>query len=231
MRLYLLAVDRMCVIWLPHARSIELSLVAAQCIGILFVVLGVPAIPPPPYFIAQIVALALIVVGVYYFFTSTAMLAGSLSIMPTPGPGTVLINYGVFGHCRHPLYFGLMTFALGVSLLTLSFNRLFWTVVLMIALDKKADLEEACLLDTFPAYADYAQVLTPALSEPTGSPLEARTKPARCSRHARALTPAQARPKFIPGRLVPLATMPSPTASVGSREGFVVLEDPGTVAE
>ena len=43
------------------------------------------------------------------------------------------------------MYFGAIAFATGFSLLTASSGRLFWTFILWIVLDAKADMEEALI--------------------------------------------------------------------------------------
>ena len=107
--------------------------------------------------IAQLAGLALVVVGLFYTLAAPATLASKLSLFPTPSPTAVLVTEGVFSHCRHPQYFGMVTFGLGLSLLSLSFNRLFYVTLLWIALEKKADIEEITLAEKFPDYLDYAK--------------------------------------------------------------------------
>jgi len=55
------------------------------------------------------------------------------------------------------MYFGMVTFALGLSLVSLSPWRMCWTTVMWLALEKKADIEELCLTEQFPeSYIAYA---------------------------------------------------------------------------
>jgi len=135
--------------------AIELALIFVQLSSLLLIIIGLPPLPAPPFLLAQIAGVALMIVGIFYLLASPATLASKLSFMPTPGPGAVLTTEGVFAHCRHPQYFGLVTFGLGLSLISLSPNRLFWTVVMWLALEKKADIEEICMVEAFPEYTDY----------------------------------------------------------------------------
>ena len=57
--------------------------------------------------------------------------------------------------CRHPQYAGLLALCLSVCLLSQSADRLFYTMLLMIVLDKKADLEEQRLSEEHPEYSTY----------------------------------------------------------------------------
>ena len=61
----------------------------------------------------------------------------------------------VYGICRHPQYSGLLALCLSVCLLSRSADRLFYTLVLMVVLDKKADLEEQAMVHAHPDYARY----------------------------------------------------------------------------
>ena len=143
--------------------AIEVTIVFVQYVALLFAFLGVPPLPPPPWFLAQFAGVALACVGIFFFLTSPATLAGRLTVLPTVGPEAVLVTEGVFSHCRHPQYFGLIAFALGVSTLSLSLNRLFWTVLMWLVLEKKADIEEACLLGKFPGRYSHYMTTTPKL--------------------------------------------------------------------
>uniref|UniRef100_A0A7S2C155 Protein-S-isoprenylcysteine O-methyltransferase n=1 Tax=Haptolina brevifila TaxID=156173 RepID=A0A7S2C155_9EUKA len=135
--------------------AIELTLVVIQFTGILLCILGLPC-GAPPWFLAQIAGVALVAVGAFYFVAAPATLGTKLTFLPTPTTGFELVTEGVFDHCRHPQYFGVLAFCIGLSLVTLSAERLLWTVVVWLVLDKKADIEEMYLAevhpDIYPAY-------------------------------------------------------------------------------
>ena len=139
--------------------AIELSLLLAQYGGFLFLLIGLgPGVPP--YFLAQLSGVALMVVGAFFVVAAVATLATKLSLLPTPSDDADVVTTGVFGHCRHPQYFGMITFGIGLSLLTLSTSRLTYTVIMWLALEKKADIEELCLSQQYPdSYPKYAEGL------------------------------------------------------------------------
>jgi len=56
---------------------------------------------------------------------------------------------------RHPIYFGLLLAALGISLFTLSPLRLLLTLLLGVFFDCKATREEKWLLERYPGYPAY----------------------------------------------------------------------------
>ena len=64
-------------------------------------------------------------------------------------------GHHVFGLCRHPQYAGLLALCLSICLISQSADRLFYTLILMIVLDKKADLEEHDMVKSHPEYARY----------------------------------------------------------------------------
>lgn len=64
-------------------------------------------------------------------------------------------GHHVYGICRHPQFSGLLALCLSMCLLSQSADRLFYTLVLMVVLDKKADLEEHAMVHDHPEYARY----------------------------------------------------------------------------
>jgi len=136
--------------------AMEVLLVLLQVVFVLLILLGLPG-APPPWFIAQILGVVLFLLGAFFFVAATATMGTKLTFLPTPTAGMTLVDQNVYQHCRHPQYFGMIAFGLGLSLVSLSCNRLLWTVLLWLVLEKKADIEELCLAeefpDTYPAYA------------------------------------------------------------------------------
>jgi len=140
-------------------KAIEITLLVLEAVAFLMVILGM-APGALPYNLTPLTGLALAVVGIFYFVTAAATIGVRLSFLFTPtkpeacdgsngASSTKLVTEGVYKHCRHPMYLGTLAFALGISMLTLSFGRLFWFVVLYLVLDAKADIEELILMDTF----------------------------------------------------------------------------------
>ena len=136
--------------------AIEIGLILVQYVGFLMVLIGLGPVTPP-WFLANLTGLALMVVGAFFVCASVATLATKLSILPTPMPDAKVMKVGVFKFCRHPQYFGMIAFGLGLSLLTLSKSRICYVVIMWLALEKKADLEELKLSEMFPGeYDEYA---------------------------------------------------------------------------
>mmetsp|Transcript_2124 Transcript_2124/g.4124 ORF Transcript_2124/g.4124 Transcript_2124/m.4124 type:complete len:210 (-) Transcript_2124:91-720(-) len=69
----------------------------------------------------------------------------NLTPWPKPVESNELRTEGVYSLCRHPMYTCLLTSCFGLSLVTLSFERLLLTVALFALLSFKAGREEAFL--------------------------------------------------------------------------------------
>ena len=77
---------------------------------------------------------------------------GSDSLSPFPAPTKTgnLKTKGIYQQLRHPMYTGLLTIMLGLSLWTNSADRLLLTALLLYVIDIKSEKEEAFLLQEFP---------------------------------------------------------------------------------
>lgn len=98
------------------------------------------------------IAAALVVKG----WTIAHNRPSNFSILPEPRANARLITTGPYAHVRHPLYFGLMLFAVGCAL---GWNTLVhWTSagVLALVLVEKSRREERFLRERFAEYDDYA---------------------------------------------------------------------------
>jgi protein-S-isoprenylcysteine O-methyltransferase Ste14 len=82
-------------------------------------------------------------------------LGGNFSPLPHPKDTAVLVDGGVYGVVRHPIYAGLILGSFGWGLLTNSVVTLALAAGLLLLFDFKARREEAQLALKFPAYADY----------------------------------------------------------------------------
>jgi protein-S-isoprenylcysteine O-methyltransferase Ste14 len=78
-----------------------------------------------------------------------------LTACPRPVPGGRLIDDGVFGLVRHPMYGGAVIAAVGWSLATASPMSLASALVLLVFFDLKSRREEAWLGEQFTGYAAY----------------------------------------------------------------------------
>lgn len=99
----------------------------------------------------------LIVVGSVFALLGVVTLGDRLSAFPTPKPGISLVQTGVYGWVRHPIYTGVIAAALGWSLLRASPLGVVLSLSLILYFDRKAAYEEKKLTQTFPEYSDYQQ--------------------------------------------------------------------------
>jgi protein-S-isoprenylcysteine O-methyltransferase Ste14 len=79
----------------------------------------------------------------------------NLTAVPRPVEGGRLIESGVYGLVRHPIYTGIVTAALGWGLAMASPAAILAAVLLGCFFDLKTRREEAWLLAAYPAYAAY----------------------------------------------------------------------------
>ena len=131
---------------------------------VLFVLIALaPLVPGQPEWPAG-VALAARGLGLLLGLAGLALaLAGllglgrNLSPLPHPKDDAELVEGGVYGLARHPIYGGLIAGALGWALLTNSLLSLVLALGLWVLFEVKSRREESQLLARFPAYANYRQ--------------------------------------------------------------------------
>ncbi len=116
---------------------------------------GQPAWPPAVTWPARGLGVLLGLAGGALALAGLVGLGRNLSALPHPTDDAVLVESGVYGRVRHPIYGGLITGALGWALLTNSLLALVLAVVLLLFFEVKSRREERQLLARFPAYADY----------------------------------------------------------------------------
>lgn len=98
----------------------------------------------------------LILLGLVLAGRAMVDLDGSLSPLPKPVESATLVERGVYGTVRHPIYAALILIAIGWSLATLSPLALALTALLAVVLDLKSRREEVWLRERFPGYPAYA---------------------------------------------------------------------------
>lgn len=79
-----------------------------------------------------------------------------LTPLPYPVDHNQLVQQGVYGLVRHPLYASLLSAALAWTLYALSLSHLMLLIVGFLFFDFKARKEEAWLTERHPEYRDYA---------------------------------------------------------------------------
>jgi protein-S-isoprenylcysteine O-methyltransferase Ste14 len=84
-------------------------------------------------------------------------LGKNLTPLPYPIENGELIQTGIYGIVRHPLYSGLILVALGWTLFQMSISHLIASAILIIFFEIKANREEAWLTKKYPDYSEYSQ--------------------------------------------------------------------------
>lgn len=98
----------------------------------------------------SITALVLIVKGLLD-------LGKNLTPLPYPRADGELVQTGIYGIVRHPLYSGLIFLTLGWSVFQLSLSHFVAVIAIFLFLDLKARREEIWLSEKYPEYSDYQQ--------------------------------------------------------------------------
>jgi len=80
-----------------------------------------------------------------------------LTAAPRPVEGGRLIESGIYGLVRHPIYTGIIAAAAGFGLVTASLPALLVALAFLLFFDLKARREEAWLLAAYPGYAAYGR--------------------------------------------------------------------------
>ena len=105
--------------------------------------------------LATPLGLALVAVGGLIAAAAALKLGPNLTPLPHPKDDSTLVDSGLYGLVRHPIYCGLILAAFGWAVYVQGWLTLAWAVVLLVFFDIKSRREEAWLLARFPAYADY----------------------------------------------------------------------------
>jgi protein-S-isoprenylcysteine O-methyltransferase Ste14 len=82
-------------------------------------------------------------------------LRAQLSPFPSPKAGGDLISEGVFKFIRHPIYSGILFIAFGWAIYLVDFDRMLYSLALLIFFTVKANYEEGRLSQHFQGYEDY----------------------------------------------------------------------------
>ena len=82
-------------------------------------------------------------------------LGASLTALPRPREGAVLVESGVYAHVRHPIYASLILGCLGWGAATRSLPSVVAALLLTLFLDAKARREERWLAERYPSFAAY----------------------------------------------------------------------------
>lgn len=135
--------------------------VAVQCALFALIAFGPGHLPGLPLWSERTVTLSrplgvlLATIGGALIILGLAYLGKNLSPLPHPKAGAQLVERGVYGLVRHPIYGGLITGTLGWALLRGSTLTLIYTFILFGFFELKTRREEAQLGRAFADYEAY----------------------------------------------------------------------------
>jgi protein-S-isoprenylcysteine O-methyltransferase Ste14 len=101
------------------------------------------------------VGVSLIAVGLSLIVRGAIDLGGAMTPVPRPRAGAELVETGVYGRVRHPIYGGLIFAAFGAALVQASLVAVASSACLAVVLRLKSGLEERWLDARYPGYAAY----------------------------------------------------------------------------
>jgi protein-S-isoprenylcysteine O-methyltransferase Ste14 len=133
--------------WVTLQVAVLLAVVGAGFVG--------PAWDGPARVVGVTAGVALIIFGLGLVAAGILGLRRQLTAFPRPVPGGRLIEDGVFGLVRHPMYGGVVLVALGWGLAMASPTALAGVFGLGVFFDLKSRREEAWLAEQFAGYAAY----------------------------------------------------------------------------
>ena len=111
--------------------------------------------PAPLAAVARPAGIALILAGALIATAAVFKLGRNLTPLPHPKDDSTLVETGLYGWVRHPIYCGIILAAFGWALYVQGVLSLLWAALLVVFFDIKSRREEAWLAARFPAYADY----------------------------------------------------------------------------
>ena len=116
---------------------------------------GLPVLADSLVALATILGPILVIAGLVVLGLGSLNLGPNMTVFPRPRENGTLVQTGIYGIVRHPIYSGLLLTTLGWSIYRASLPSLLLTLVLGILLDRKAHQEELWLQEKYPEYAAY----------------------------------------------------------------------------
>lgn len=134
----------------------DIVFVAVQFVlFVLYILELLPKLKIP--FAFSIAGLLVAVAGFIVSLLSVFKLDQSLTVYPSPKPGSELITTGLYKYVRHPIYAGILFFAFGFALFWSSAFKLIISAVLLLWFWLKSSYEEKKLQDRYSNYKQYKQ--------------------------------------------------------------------------
>lgn len=95
--------------------------------------------------------------GIYLISVGVWELGENTSIRLAPLSHSKLVTSGIYSVVRHPMYSGLLALCIGISITGNSVDKMIFSFILSLVIDKIAENEEALLIQKHGRnYADYA---------------------------------------------------------------------------
>jgi protein-S-isoprenylcysteine O-methyltransferase Ste14 len=109
----------------------------------------------PAGMVWTVVGLIVLAAGLGLAALAALQLGGSLTPLPRPRRGALLVHTGVYALARHPIYGGLIVAAFGWAIARVSGIHLLLAAVLAVYFYFKSIREERFLSERFPEYEKY----------------------------------------------------------------------------
>ncbi len=138
-----------------RARATAWLLVAAQ-VALLAAVVFLPGPAKAPPDAVGWMGLALEAAGLAVILVGAVQLGGSLTVLPIPNQRGELRTGGLYRFVRHPIYAGVIVFAVGAALRAPTVLRIVSVIALVVLLRAKAGWEERQLRHRYTDYEVYA---------------------------------------------------------------------------
>ncbi|MBD2462214.1 isoprenylcysteine carboxylmethyltransferase family protein [Oscillatoria sp. FACHB-1407] len=115
------------------------------------------SLEPVARYVLWAIALALGLFALILLLKGLLDLGKSLTPLPYPREDGQLVQTGVYGIVRHPLYSGLILGVLSWAVFNLSLSHAIASLVFFVFFNAKANQEEQWLSEKYPDYAAYQQ--------------------------------------------------------------------------
>jgi protein-S-isoprenylcysteine O-methyltransferase Ste14 len=102
-----------------------------------------------------VIGYVLLAIGLVLIFRGAVDLRGAITPVPRPRDDAELVETGIYGRVRHPIYTGLFLAAFGGALSQASLMAIGLAICLAVVLFLKSELEEGWLVARYPGYAGY----------------------------------------------------------------------------
>lgn len=112
---------------------------------------------PPSIYGLWGIAGAIALLAVIFLGKGLLDLGQSLTPLPFPREDGQLVQTGVYGWVRHPIYSGVILGVLSYAIAQQSLSHLLATAIFLLFFNAKASREEVWLMERYPNYADYRQ--------------------------------------------------------------------------